>query len=89
MAKAAGGRPRSPATGRLPSRDELLRYIEANPDETSRRDLARAFQVKGSERAELTRMLRELQASGALAGGRRSRSAAPRRTSCPRSRCSR
>jgi ribonuclease R len=66
MARSAGRRPRSSSTGRLPSRDELLRYIAANPDEATRRDLARAFQVKGSDRAELTRMLRELGASGAL-----------------------
>jgi ribonuclease R len=83
LAKTAGGRPRPSAPGRLPSRDELLRYIEANPDETSRRDLARAFQVKSGERAELTRMLRELEASGALPGRRRSPRAAARGDELP------
>ena len=73
MAKSAGRRPRSPATSRLPSREDLLRYIASNPDQATRRDLARAFQVKGGDRAELTRMLRELEASGALPGGRPAR----------------
>ncbi|HSA82943.1 MAG TPA: RNB domain-containing ribonuclease, partial [Geminicoccaceae bacterium] len=76
MAKPAGRRPRSPASGRLPSPDELLRHIAANPDEATRRDLVRAFQVKGSERAELMRMLRELGASGALPHRRGRRPAA-------------
>jgi ribonuclease R len=73
MVKSAGRRPRSPAASRLPSREDLLRHVEANPDQATRRELARAFQVKGADRAELTRMLRELEASGALPRSRRGR----------------
>jgi ribonuclease R len=83
MVKPATRHPRSPRTSRLPSRADLLRYIEVNPDEATRRDLARAFQVKGSDRAELTRMIRELEASGALPRGRRARRAAARADELP------
>jgi len=74
MAKAAT-RPKKQSGGRgkLPSRDELLRYVSSQTDEVTKRDLARAFGLKGQERAELKRMLRELRTEGALAGGRRRR----------------
>jgi ribonuclease R len=45
----------------LPSREDLVRHLEQSPPGTSRRDLARAFRVKGRERTELKRMLRELE----------------------------
>jgi ribonuclease R len=63
MARTAARRPRSASAGRLPSRDELRRYIESNPDAASLRELARAFQLKGPDRAELKHLLRELEPS--------------------------
>jgi len=60
-------------TSRLPSRQEVLRYIAESPGEVSRRDLARAFGLKGHERTAFRRLLRELEAEGALARGRRRR----------------
>ncbi len=76
MVKAAARRPRSPSAGRLPSRDELQRYLEDNPDAATLRDLARAFQLKGQDRTELKRLVRELQPA-ATRGGRRTGRAGP------------
>ena len=60
----------------LPDKTALLDWIRANPDQSTKRDLARAFAVKGAERAELKRMLRELIEEGHVAGR-------PRRVSLP------
>ena len=50
----------------LPSKDEILAWIAAHPAETSKREIAKAFGVKGAERIELKRILREMQADGHL-----------------------
>lgn len=50
----------------LPSRQQLLEWIAAHPSETSRRDIAKAFGIKGPLKVELKRMLRELEADGAV-----------------------
>lgn len=52
----------------LPDKTALLGWIRENPDQSTKRDLARAFGVKGAERAELKRMLRELIEEGHVAG---------------------
>ncbi|NUB44678.1 ribonuclease R [Fertoebacter nigrum] len=52
----------------IPSKDRLLAWISDNPTLTAKRDIARAFGIKGSaERIELKRLLRELEAEGAVA----------------------
>jgi ribonuclease R len=51
----------------LPSKDALRAFIAENPGQTAKRDIARAFGIKGSAaRIELKRLLRDLQAEGAL-----------------------
>ena len=54
---------------RLPDRDELLAYIRDNDGDTVRRDIARAFGVRGAQRAELRAMLRELEDAGLIERG--------------------
>ncbi|WP_413719464.1 ribonuclease R [Silicimonas sp. MF1-12-2] len=51
---------------RIPSRDEILEWISENPSQTSKRDIAKAFGIKGSDRIELKRILRDLEADGHL-----------------------
>ncbi len=70
MVKAAARRPRSSSAGRLPGRDELQHYLEGNPDAATLRDLARAFQLKGQDRTELKRLLRELKPDVTRSGRR-------------------
>ncbi|SLN58252.1 ribonuclease R [Roseisalinus antarcticus] len=51
---------------RIPSRDEVLQWISDNPTQTSKRDIAKAFGLKGADRIDLKRVLRELEAEGQL-----------------------
>ncbi|MEM9736597.1 MAG: RNB domain-containing ribonuclease, partial [Pseudomonadota bacterium] len=50
--------------GGLPSKDEILAWLRDNPRENGKRELARAFGVRGADRVELKRLLRELQDEG-------------------------
>ena len=51
---------------RIPSKDEVLQWISDNPSKTSKRDIAKAFGLKGSDRIDLKRILKELEAEGHL-----------------------
>ncbi|WP_026147403.1 ribonuclease R [Limimaricola hongkongensis] len=51
---------------RLPSREEILQWISDNPTQTAKRDIARAFGIKGAARIDLKRVLRELEDEGHL-----------------------
>ena len=51
----------------IPSKDEILAWISDNPTLTSKRDIAKAFGIKGADRIELKRLLRELEDEGHLA----------------------
>jgi ribonuclease R len=55
----------------LPSRDELLDWIRENPAAASKREIARAFGIRGADRVELKRLLRELQDEGLVARERK------------------
>jgi len=57
---------------KIPSKDEILQWITQNPTLTNKRDIARAFGIKGQARIDLKRILRELQAEGHLAKRRNS-----------------
>jgi len=49
-----------------PSRDEILRYIAENPDRAGKREIAKAFALRGEDRMWLKDMLRDLQDDGLL-----------------------
>ena len=51
---------------RIPTKDEILAWISDNPTLTSKRDIARAFGIKGAARIDLKRLLRELEDEGHL-----------------------
>ena len=53
----------------LPSKDDIAKFIRETPGEVSRREIARAFNVKGDDRAKLRAILAEMSNDGAL--GRR------------------
>src|SRR6056297_3580554 len=50
----------------MPSKDEILQWISDNPTLTSKRDIAKAFRVKGAARIDLKRILKELEDEGHL-----------------------
>ncbi|MCK8483486.1 ribonuclease R [Aliiroseovarius sp. S2029] len=51
----------------IPSKQEILDWISENPTQTGKRDIARAFGIKGAARIDLKRLLKELEADGHLA----------------------
>lgn len=51
----------------IPTREEILKWISDNPTLTSKRDIAKAFGIKGAARIDLKRILKELEAEGHLA----------------------
>ena len=50
----------------MPSKDEILQWISDNPTLTSKRDIAKAFGIKGAARIDLKRILKELEDEGHL-----------------------
>ncbi|MBC2885435.1 ribonuclease R [Ochrobactrum sp. CM-21-5] len=48
----------------LPTREDVLKYIEENPDRAGKRELAKAFNIKGDARVFLKDLLRELADEG-------------------------
>jgi ribonuclease R len=54
------------ATKHGPTKDEILAFLRENEGKTSRRDIARAFGIKGELRVELKRLLRDLADEGVI-----------------------
>jgi ribonuclease R len=50
----------------IPSKDEILQWIADNPGLSAKRDIAKAFGIKGAARIDLKRVLRELEDEGHL-----------------------
>lgn len=50
----------------IPTKAEILDWISANPTQNSKREIARAFGIKGAARIDLKRLLKELEADGHL-----------------------
>ena len=48
----------------IPSQAEILEWIRAHPEKSSKRDIAKAFGIKGAARIDLKQMLKELQTEG-------------------------
>ncbi|MDP6705048.1 MAG: ribonuclease R [Alphaproteobacteria bacterium] len=65
------GKPAKPAP--LPSKAEILRFINDSPQAVGKREIARAFRVRGADRAALGAMMRELADEGLIERGRRRR----------------
>jgi ribonuclease R len=51
----------------MPDRQAILRFIADNPDRASKRDIAKAFGLKGDKRIGLKDILRDLEQDGLLA----------------------
>ena len=56
---------------RIPSKDDILAWVSDNPSKASKRDIARAFGVRGAARLDLKLQLKELEADGQLAKRRK------------------
>ncbi|MDE1990980.1 MAG: ribonuclease R [Rhizobiaceae bacterium] len=58
--------------GTLPPREVILRFIADHPQQASKRELAKAFGLKGESRVELKNLLRELEEDGMVQKSRKS-----------------
>jgi ribonuclease R len=58
------------AKDRVPTRDELLAFIKESPTPVGKREIARAFSLKGDQRIELKELLRDLRDAGDIAADR-------------------
>ncbi|BDW83951.1 ribonuclease R [Roseicyclus marinus] len=48
----------------IPTKDQIRSWIAENPHATSKRDIAKAFGIKGADRIDLKRILKDLEAEG-------------------------
>ncbi len=55
----------------MPSREDVLTFIEQNGGHADKRQIARAFGVSGHDRIALKRLLRDLAEEGLIEGGKR------------------
>jgi len=56
----------------LPTKDQIRDWIADHPEAAAKRDIAKAFGIKGAARIELKRMLKELEEEGVIERRRRS-----------------
>ena len=49
---------------KIPSKEEILTWITENPTKAAKRDIAKAFGIKGAARIDLKHRLKELEADG-------------------------
>lgn len=67
------GRAKHPhASAPFPSKEDVLKFIESSSSEVTKREIARAFNIRGDDRIALKRLLREMREEG-LFGKRRNR----------------
>ncbi len=59
------------ARSKVPTKEDILQFIRSATTNIGRREIARAFDIKGSDRIDLKRMLKELAADGLIADARR------------------
>lgn len=50
----------------LPDRETLIRFVAEHPSRSSKRDIAKAFSVRGDDRVALKQLLRDLEDEGLL-----------------------
>ncbi|MGE5504780.1 MAG: ribonuclease R [Actinomycetota bacterium] len=61
----------------LPSKQEVLDFIRSQPGRVGKRELARAFNLKGGDKIELKALLKELEVEGSIQRGQKKRFARP------------
>jgi ribonuclease R len=57
---------KGPRRGEIPDRETLVAYLRDNPSDTSKREIAKAFGIKGDDRVILKALIKELAGEGAL-----------------------
>lgn len=57
--------------GKLPSKQEILDFLQGASERAGKREIARAFGIKGGDRIALKELLRDMADDGLIAGSRR------------------
>jgi ribonuclease R len=68
-AKLTGG---AQVAGAMPTREDVLEFIRGASEAVGKREIARAFSIKGDNRAALKKLLTEMAEAGDLSGNRKS-----------------
>ncbi|MEE2721653.1 MAG: FaeA/PapI family transcriptional regulator, partial [Pseudomonadota bacterium] len=61
----------------FPTKDQILEFVRDSNGPVSKREIARAFGIRGQDRSRLNDILRELRAEGELDRGKGRRFAKP------------
>ena len=71
--KPTAGKPlvAKPLVAKLPSKQEILDFLKGASAQVGKREIARAFGVKGGDRMALKALLRDMADDGLIAGSRR------------------
>ncbi len=59
------------AGSKLPGKDDILEFIKQAPAKVGKREIARAFGIRGEERLDLNRVLAGMRGEGTLVGNRK------------------
>lgn len=54
------------AAAKVPSREQILKFIAENPQRNSKRDISKAFNIKGADKIHLKALLRDLVDEGKM-----------------------
>ncbi len=54
------------AAAKVPSREQILKFVAENPQRNSKRDISKAFNVKGADKIPLKALLRDLVQEGLI-----------------------
>ena len=64
-------KPKDKAPPALPTKAEILKFIKSSPAKVGKREIARAFNLKGDRRIQLKQVLRELAEDGRVSTARK------------------
>jgi ribonuclease R len=70
-------KPKRPKVTPMPSKQEVLEFIRSQPGRVGKRELARAFNLKGADKIGLKAILKELEGTGTIQRGAHRRFARP------------
>ncbi|NOT73177.1 MAG: ribonuclease R [Hyphomicrobium sp.] len=69
--KKSKAAPRQPVNGGLPSKQQIIEFINTSQGKAGKREIARAFGISGGAKIALKRLLAEMAEDGTLAGSKK------------------
>nr|WP_246714960.1 ribonuclease R [Aestuariivirga litoralis] len=64
-------RPPSPQRAGVPSAEDVLQFIATSPGIVGKREIAKAFSIKGADKLALKKLLKDMEEAGQLSGNRK------------------